>query len=370
MVRKSKINDTQINDSMEEALATQIPDATIEQETNHIETPGAEPESMIGKVGGTLSHRFGNVHDSDEETIEKLKEKKLSTRGANILQNTSVRDGWMSVDRELLGERSQFYPEDWEFYIRPATVEAIRNWSTVDEENSLNVVDVFNEILKSCLSIKTPTGPKPWNEINAWDRFFFILLIREYTFKTGEQKISYSEPCINCDSDVEFNLDSQSLMYDCPDEEVMQYYDPATRTWMIDPTEYDIESEIIKLYNPTVEKDANIKNWLMARLQENRNFKIEPSFIKFVSWMAPKISKDSEMAKRQMREYQTRFKSFDIEMFTFLEDVIRNITVTPLPTLKATCSACGEEVTAQVNFPNGVRDLFNFNNKSRKFGKK
>lgn len=349
------------DENAEEILEGQIPEFQDPQ-------PTIDPE--IGRVGGKLLHKIGDAGIDNSELKETIAEKKLSGLGTNIRENVQVRDGWMHCERELLGERSVFYPEDWEFYIRPATVDAIRNWSTVDEENSANVDDVFNEILKACLSIRTPNGPKPWNSINSWDRFFFVLLVREYTFKKGESKIEFEEECANCDALVKFTLDSQSLMYDMPGSDVMQYYDPESRSWMIDPSEYDIDEDRITFYNPTVEKDANIKAWMIERLQENRKFKIDPAFIKFLSWMAPKISKDSEIAKRQIREYQLKYKSWDIDTYVFFEDVIKNISVTPATTLRGFCESCGEEATARVRFPNGVSDLFNFKHKSRKFGSK
>ncbi|MCH5167518.1 MAG: hypothetical protein J1F35_06435 [Erysipelotrichales bacterium] len=382
--------------SMEEILAGQIPEAPEgygpefygdEEDTSDI-VESTEPEniqnhenaeqeapqrdmSQLGMVGTKLTHNF-NQHDPNaRENDAKLAEAKgLSKLGENIKQNVEVRDGWIHMDKALLGERADFYPESWEFMIRPATVDAIRNWSTVDEENPLNVDDVFNEILKYCLAIKTPTGPQPWSQINSWDKFWFVLMIRAYTFKQGEQSISWNEDCVNCDAPVDFKLDFESLMYDLPDPEVMRYYDRESRTWMIDPAEYDLPDAPITLYNPTVEKDANIKAWMINKYQENRNAKVEGNFVKFLTWLAPKISKDQEIAKRQIKEYQMKYKSWDMDMFTFMEDVVKNIAVTPSTNISAICPSCGEEVTAQIRFPNGISDLFNVRRKSRKFGKK
>lgn len=354
--------------SMEDALASQIPEAP--EENLAVEEKDETPNTQ-GMVGGYLTHSFGPMRGNPEADNELVENKRLSKLGSSLRENVTVREGWLHVDRALLGERSAFYPEKWEFMIRPATVDAIRNWSTVDEENQYNVDDVFNEILKSCLAIRTPMGPMPWNSINSWDRFFFIMLIREYTFKTGENTIKFTEDCVNCDAPVEFTLNSLALMWDLPDQEVMTYYDPDNRTWMIDPEEFDIEGQdVIKLYNPTVEKDANIKAWAIARLQENPKYKIDGQFLKFLSWMAPKISKDPEIAKRQIREYQNKYMAFDMDMFSLMDDIIKNISVTPSTHIKAICPSCGEEVTTRLKFPDGISSLFNIQRKGRKFGKK
>ena len=326
-----------------------------------------QKESLIGKKLQRPTTRM-----SQEEMNQLSEEKKLSRVGESIATNAEIRDGWMEVDRQLLGDRSKFYPEDWEFRIRPATVEAIRNWSTIDE-NSMNSIDVvFDEILKSCLAIRTSHGSLPWNRINTWDRFFFILLIREYTFAEGEKKLEYTRECSNCESEVTFTLESQALMYDMPDDTVMKYYIPESQTWVISPADFDIETpeEEIVMFLPTREKDANIKAYLVDRVNQDQNAKIDRVFMKFLPWMLQKVSKDLTIARQQIRKAENIYKSWDVEMFEFMDSVVDNISVTPQMNLSAICPACGEEVTSRIQFPNGVSDLFKSHRTRKRFGTK
>ena len=372
---------------MENILESQIPEAPAEpvdvngqpaeplrEKQESQETVEEAPKSEAAKYLGTkLNHVPGENPFSDKETDQRMiSEKKLSRIGEKIGENAEIREGWINVDKTLLGKRAIFYPEDWQFRIRPATVEAIRNWSNIDDENPSLVDDVFNEIIKSCLAIVGAGGqPIPWGNINNWDRFFFLLLIREYTFRQGERKIKYPDYCPNCDNEIDFELTSQSLMYDFPDEEVMKYYNQEQRCWYIDPAEFDIEDEApITLYLPTLEKDAAIKAWLIARVQENRNRKIDQTFLRFVGWLSPRISKDATIAQRQIREMDMKYKSWNEEMFTFMDDVIRNIIVTPSQKLVINCPICGEEVTSDMRFPNSIKELFSYESKFKKFGKK
>lgn len=359
------------NFDLEELLSTQIPeyvDETPQSEQRLVEEVPAQPEAK-SFVGTKIGHKIGGYQEGDREKDRQLvEEKKLTRIGESIRQTSEFRDGWIDVDKRLLGDRAMFYPEDWQFRIRPANVEAIRNWSAIDDENALSIDDVFNEILKSCLSIITPNGPIPWGNIRSWDRFYFILLIREYTFIQGESKIEFSEDCPNCDNPVSFTLLSTNLDYDMPDPEVMGMFSKEEQNWFIVPEDYDVNEDPVTLYLPTLEKDANIKAWMIKRYQEKK--KIDNIFIKFLPWLAPKISKDETIAQRQIREYEMKFKSWDTEMFAFMDDVIRNIMVTPATKMITTCPTCGEEVTTQIRFQDGVRSLFSMANKHKKFGKK
>ncbi len=364
---------------MEKVLAEQIPEApgVNEDSQANTEAPTEQveeaPRSEAAKyLGQRLNHVPGeNPFSSKESDKEMIENKGLSKVGENLFDKTDVRDGWMDVDPKLLGKRAIYYPEDWSFKIRPATVEAIRNWSNIDDENPNSVDDVFNEVIKACVTLVGPGGrPIPWGNIRNWDRFFFLCLVREYSFRQGERKIKYTDYCPECDNEIEFELNSQSLMYDFPDDDVMKYYSREDCTWYIDPAEFGIEGqEPVRLYLPTLEKDAAIKAWLIARLQENRNRKIDQTFLRFVGWMTPKISKDATIAARQIRELEMKYKSWDEEMFTFMDDVIRNIIVTPSNKLIINCPICGEEVTSDIRFPNSIKELFRRESAS-KFGKK
>jgi hypothetical protein len=341
---------------LDNVLAGQIPEATqqVQEVTNVEEAPAPRKLETIPGQNHTTRRVEADPNDPN----------------MNMFTRAAIREGWVDVDRKLLGERSQFYPETWEFRIKPATVEAIRNWSMINDENPNSIDDVFNEILKTCFMIVTPQGNLPWNLVRSWDRFFFILLIREYTFMHGEREVRFNEECPECSNDVEFKLTAGSLMYDMPDASVMKHYSQEEQTWVVDPEEYDVRYNEgpVTLYLPTLDKDANLKAWMIDRLQNKK--KVDQVMVKFISWLAPKISKDLTIAQRQIREYEMIIKSWDTDMFSFMDEVITNIMVTPASTLVAVCPTCGEEVTAQVRFPNGVRDLFNVSSGRKKFGNK
>ncbi len=356
-------------------ILEQMPDnvSGVKQETAEPVAP-VETDQISNEDRNNLAAMIGTqigYKQREKERSNSIQEDAVKNNiyiGANIFENADIKEGWQVVDRRLFGERDIYYPANWQFRIKPATVDAIRNWSTIDDENPNVVDDVFNEIVKSCFQIKTPTGLLPWGNLRSWDRFFILMLIRQYSFVVGESKIQYSEECPECDNPVDFILDSSTLRYDLPDPEVMPYYDRESCTWMVDPAEFDVEGEPITLYLPTLEKEANIKAWIIDRLQNKR--KVDNVFIKFLPWMANKISKDLTIASRQIKELEMKFKSFDAEMFTLMNDIINNIMVTPSTKLITKCSTCGEEVTANIRFPNGVRELFNIKRTGKKFGNK
>lgn len=285
-------------------------------------------------------------------------------RAESNVGRVEIADGWIPVDREEMGVRSLFYPAEWEFFVKPATLQAIKNWTSIDEERPEQVNRVFNEIIKLCVKIDTHSSQGAgWSQINSWDRFWFTLKVREYTFSKGESKVEFEDSCSECGSDIKFTLTSDSLYYEFPDDDLIEKYWTGTE-WYIDPTEYGVAHEPITLYTPKLGKDEAIIDWATAKARANQ--KLDETFIKFAIWMLNKPSRDPQNLDRQVQKLYNEYKSWDEDMFMFMDDVINNITINPSEKLRMKCPHCGGEAIANVQFPNGIKTLFTRENTGRK----
>lgn len=341
---------------------------------------GGVPEATDGtsktngnKGLGKLKHpeaygQRGSLDDDDRKSLEAFKERSTKKHEEAVAMEMPITAGWVPVNRDEMGERSLFYPAEWEFFIRPATVQAIKNWTAIDETRLDQVNRTFNEIIRTCVKIDThnPMQGAGWARINAWDRFWFILKIREATFTRGETNIEFEDECSECGSSIKYVLTSDSLFYDFPDSELIEKYWTGSE-WEINPAEYGVDHETIKLYVPTLGKDNAIVDWATARVRMEK--KLDENFVsRFLPWMLQNPSRDPQMLARQIDRLYNEYRSWSVDMFDFMDDVIRNITVNPSDKLRQTCPACGQEATSSVRFPNGVRELFRTETKVKKFG--
>ena len=135
---------------------------------------GAEPELSVDNPK-KLKHK--NVYGQKEELSDKdqasLNAFLSKSRAQKESEPATISAGWIPLDRSEMGIRSMFYPESWEFFIKPATVQAIKNWTSINEERVDQVNKIFTEIVKMCVKIDThsETGAS-WAQINSWDRFW------------------------------------------------------------------------------------------------------------------------------------------------------------------------------------------------------
>lgn len=336
-----------------------------------------EQDSSIGKklkhIPGQKDQLSEKEQTEMDEFLNRSRSKsKIISNGEtefedNVIELPKISQGWNEISRAELGIRSQFYPEDWRFYVRPATVEAIKNWSAIDEERIDILNTVFNDIIRSCVSIKSASGNIPWHRLNSWDRFWFILKVREYSFKQGESKIEFTDTCSECEEEILYKLEPKSLHYEFPDDEVVEkHWNAEERIWYINPKEYGINANSVKLYIPTLEKDQAILDWGISRARAKK--KLDQTFLKFLPWMLSKVPKDTTVLEKLITDCERVYKEWDVEMFEFMEEVIRNVTINPSEKLKQVCPHCGEEVISNVRFPNGIRALFKTEAKHKRFG--
>lgn len=327
---------------------------------------GAEPQQVgFGKLQNKES--YGQKADLASDEQESLN--RFLNKGKQIKEKTEeveVSSGWIPVDRSLMGIRSQFYPQSWEFFVKPATMNAIKNWTAIDETKPEQVNKVFDEIVRQCVKIDTHSiQPAGWAQINSWDRFWFILKVREYTFTDGESKVEFEDDCTECGQSIKYTLDADALHYAFPDEDLIEKYWTGF-DWEIDPAEYDVDHEPITIYTPKLGKDAAIIEWATAKAHANQ--KIDETFIEFLVWLLDKPNKDMQMLDRQIKKIYNDYKKWDVEMFSFMRDVIKNVTINPSENLSARCPHCGQETVSGVQFPNGIQALFQKQSSRKKFG--
>ena len=332
----------------------------------------------IGNLGGEntglgrLKHKaaYGEKEDLNQQEQESLN--RFLNRGSQLRsakedqELAEISGGWVPIKKEDMGIRASFYPESWEFFVKPATMKAIKNWTAIDETRPDQVNKVFNEIIRQCVKIDThsPQGAG-WAQVKSWDRFWFILKVREYTFVTGENKVEFTDECTECAQDVQYTLTADALHYEFPDENLVEQYWNG-KEWEIDPTEYDVDHEPIKLYTPTLGKDEAIIDW--ATEKHRAGGKLDETFIEFLIWLLDKPSRDKQMLDRQIEKIYKEYNKWDVEMFTFMRDVIKNITINPSENLSTRCPHCGQETISGVQFPEGITALFGSNKPRKKFG--
>ena len=350
------------------------------------ETKNLDLENQIGNIGGETVEDT-NVESTEPSTQKSeglgiaplFASKKLSNNNESddfraktdeLYRGGSIVGGWIPIDREELNGREMFYPEDWQFSIKAADVQSIKNWSAIDENQVLSINKSINEILQSCVRISLPNGRTiNVNKLHTWDRMWFLLKIREYTMVKGERAYAFEDEC-TCGAPVHFDLNYESLSYELPDmDNVGEYYDAERQLWRIDPNDFDVRGREMVFYLPTIEKDDVVVAWIYERARSNK--KIDEMFAKYLSWLIPSVPVDGKQILNTIKDCEILYKQWSKDQFELAEEILKNITVDAKEYIVSTCESCGAEVHSEITFPGGLKNMFtNPTNKRKKFGTK
>jgi hypothetical protein len=255
--------------------------------------------------------------------------------------------GWKPVPLENLPSLGLFYEEGTQVAIRSATVAEIRHWSTIDENDLLGVDDMLNFIIEKCCRIKIPGKPGNFKDLKEIDRFYLIFAIRDYTFKSGENKMMVN---VVDDNGITHPVEvtKESIDYFNTEDRLMNWYDPVNKCFQLNMK----SGESFKIHMPTLGVMTFIKNFIKGKQQAGQNF--DKAFIKYAPFLFAdwKTVNQSTYDKAVQESY-----TWSVQKISVLDKVVEMLSASVNPQVKYELPG-GQEGAAPLNFQGGIKSLF------------
>lgn len=257
--------------------------------------------------------------------------------------------GWVRVKPETLPSQGIFYPDGTEITIRAASAAEIRHWSTIDEEDILSMDDALNKIMEKCSKIRLGKIMGTYKDIKEIDRFFIIFAIRELTFKKGENSLNISFNCNNCGKVDQKSIVKEMLSYYTPVPELETRFNEELRCFHLKLK----NGEEMKLYLPSLGVMNFIKNYVREKVQGKQDY--DKAFLKWAPFLFPdwRSLNDAVYNKTLQDSY-----SWGTDKISVADWFVTQMQGTVKAEIKNECSVCGEEATAPISFPGGIKSLF------------
>jgi len=266
---------------------------------------------------------------------------------------------WKNVPLENLPSRGMFYPDGTEITIRSASVSEIRQWSTMDENDRLDVDDTLNFIIEKCCRVKIRGGRAwlTWRDISELDRLALIFLIQEITFPDDQNaifvKFTCPGPCVDQEKWTdELRVKSPMLSFiEFPDE-VMRYYSPQYKCFEIESQKLN---ETFYIYMPTIGAVEKLRARITQARADGR--KIDKAFIP----IAPYLIQDwQSFTQQKYQDLATENFSWHINKFTFVTKFVKLLEDARMSMVGTSCPKCGKPVSTPLFSKSGftVKDLF------------
>jgi len=293
---------------------------------------------------GTTDSSTGNV----EEMLDKngLGSINMDRFKPDTAQSPDLALGWHDLPLDSLPSKGRFYPEGTSIKIRSAKVAEIRHFSTMDENNLLDIDEKLNAIVESCTKVINQNARTSFKDICEEDRFIIILAIRDLTFPEPENnlKVTWTNKR-NVKHDVDIKREYFEY-FDIP-AEIEKYYDPKMRAFIIKTKTY---GEIM-MKPPSVGVMSEITSYIKERREKEQE--IDQSLLQ----IAPFVATDwRTFNQKRLWELEVEMNGWDNKKYLLLYKLAEKMKIGIQPEMKVTIE--DEEASIPINFRDGIKSLF------------
>ncbi len=304
--------------------------------------------------------RLHGVNTIVEETEEEVKPEPTSlgkvASYANEIEMSPAGDStWKMLRMETLPSKGMFYPAEAEILLRSAKTKEIRHWSTIDEDDPVDVRDKINFILNSCVKFHNRSGrPLNFNDFLEIDRYHILFRIYELTFPNQENKLWANIKCDNttCGHVNRTQVLSMNLKgFELP-QELMKWYSEEHRCFVIVSEKLN---ETFTIHMPTIGVDSKFRQ---KRVDEmTRGIEIDESFYDFGPYL---IQEWRTLTPQTLTDLKFASNAWADNKFMFIHKFTNELKKASLNRAASLCEKC-KQVTESHIFLEGsftVKDFF------------
>lgn len=271
----------------------------------------------------------------------------MANFGPDRAQSTDSALGWHVLDLETLPSQGKFYPADCVVKIRSAKAAEIRHFSTMDENNYIDMEEKLNSIVESCSQVTAGKSRMSYKDILEEDRIILLLSIRDLTFPEPENKLMLKGKTEKTKKTVDIELSVKNLVPTEIDAEIEKYYDSKKRTYVIKTR----SAGEVAMRPPTIGVMQEVTNYLKDR--NEKDVEIDKAFIQVLPYMQPDWR---SLSLSRIFQLEVDYKAWDEKKFMVIYRLAERMRIGVQSELETTFD--GETVKAPLDFPGGIKSLF------------
>jgi hypothetical protein len=294
-------------------------------------------------------------YDTPKEEVPEVK-KSLGKASYvdDIVDIQGMNSPWKKMPITNLPSEGFGYPTAMEISIRSAEVGEIRHFSTIDENDPIDIDDKINHIISKCSTINWQDGTLSYLDLYQEDRFYIFMAIRDLTFIKGENRI-YIPVTTECKKDEcpipdQIELTSGVLSSFKLDPKIKRYYDKENGYFNLIPKNGD---PAIQLFIPTIGVSTKIRKIIKDKAAKGKKY--DETFAKVSAYLIPNWR---DLDEKAYDEYEINSRNWTYTQFVLADTISQQITFATKNSLEVRCSKCSAEVTAPIRFRGGIRSLY------------
>ena len=301
-----------------------------------------------------LDKDYKNLVESAEASNEPSREERVEQGKVNM--DKFKRDeaapadfhlGYHDIPVETLPSGGMFYPNETQISIRSAKVAEIRHFSTVDEQNILDIDSKLNKILEACIRVKSGSRMMSYKDICEEDRFYVILSVRDLTFPDPESRLALDHR----DKKGKIHnivIEKKYFQYFNIPKELDKYYDSSDKTFLIKTKSFGT----ITMRPPSIGIMQHMTSYIKERQEEGVD--IDSSVIQIIPYL---ISEWRGFDKKKIFDFEMEMNGWTTAKYSLIYKLAEKMKVGVQPNMLVALNG-GEDVEIPINFRDGIKSLF------------
>ena len=297
-----------------------------------------------------LNEQYKNIVNSTENSSTNepadLGSVNMERYGTQKAQDADLHLGYHDVPLISLPSGGMFYQEGTKISIRPAKVSEIRHYSTIDENNVLDIDEKLNAIVESCIRITSDKKRMSYKDILEEDRFYIILSIRDLTFPEPESnlKVDHLDKKGN---KHEIVIDKKYFQYFKIPKELDKYYDNTSKTFLIETKSFGT----IEMKPPCIGVMQKVTDYIKKRQEEGS--KIDQSLLQVI----PFLTRDWRgFNEKSIFDFEIGMNGWSGKKYNLVYTLAEKMKIGVQPNMLVTLGDDEEEVP--ISFRDGIKSLF------------
>ena len=255
--------------------------------------------------------------------------------------------GWMVLDQSELPSKGKFYPNSCVIKIRSARAAEIRHFSTMDEENYIDMEEKLNHIVEMCTQITLDDKRLSYKDLLEEDRIVVLLSIRDLTFPEPENKLILKGKTESSKKTVDIELSSRYLVATEVPTEIEAYYSSKERMYVIKTR----SAGEVRMRPPSIGVMQEITKYLKDRQEKEVEF--DKAFIQVLPYITPDWR---QLNLPKIFNLEVDYKAWDQKKFMVIYRLAEKMKIGVETTLEMEFD--GEIAKAPLDFPGGIKSLF------------
>lgn len=303
-----------------------------------------------------INNPTANQHSNEEVVVDMLSAVESNGLGKVNMDNFGQARpeksadqflGWMVLDQEELPSKGKFYPHETVIKIRSARAAEIRHFSTMDENNYIDMEEKLNHIVEMCTQITAGEKRLSYKDILEEDRIVLLLSIRDLTFPEPENKLILKGKTEHTKIPVDIELSSRYLVATQVPTEIEAYYSSKERTYVIKTR----SAGEVRMRPPSIGVMQEITKYLKDRQEKEVEF--DKAFIQVLPYITPDWR---QLNLPRIFSLEVDYKAWDQNKFMVIYRLAEKMKIGVETTLEMEYD--GEIAKAPLEFPGGIKSLF------------